>query len=105
MGFLQELCEGEVLRSIICDAIVQECLDVGPSSQELRRVDSVKSCSSFHFLSAVCSYDSASDCCEHETVSFLDLLLDVVIKLDFPEKVVTFLLQLLPDQEYKVCSV
>ena len=102
MGFLLELCEGEVLRSIICDAVVQECLDVSQSGQELRRVDSEPSSSSFHFLSAVCSCDGASDCYEHETTSFLDLLLDVVIKLDFPEKMVTFLLQLLPDQEYKV---
>ena len=102
MGFLLELCEGEVLRSIICDAVVQECLDVSQSGQELRRVDSEPSSSSFHFLSTVCSCDGASDCYEHETTSFLDLLLDVVIKLDFPEKMVTFLLQLLPDQEYKV---
>ena len=104
VDFLQELCEGEVLRSVICDAMVQECFDVSQSDQELRRVDSEQSCSSFHFLSAICSYDSASNCYERESASFLDLLLDIVIKLDFPEKLVTFLLQLLPNQEYKVCT-
>ena len=79
-------------------------MDISQSGQELRIVDSEQSCSSFHFLSAICRYDSASDCCENESTSFLDLLLDIVIKLDFPEKLVTFLLQLLPNQEYKVCT-
>ena len=103
MDFLQELGEGEVLRRIVCDVIVQECLDVGTSSQELRRADSEQSSSSsFQFLSASWSNDSVSDCCERESTSYLDLLLDLIIKLDFPEKLVTFLLQLLPDQEYKV---
>ena len=104
MDFLQELGEGEVLRRIVCDVIVQECLDVGTSSQELRRASDSEqsSSSSFQFLSASWSNDSVSDCCERESTSYLDLLLDLIIKLDFPEKLVTFLLQLLPDQEYKV---
>ena len=103
VDFLQELGEGEVLRSIVCDVIVQECLDVNQSSQELRCVNSDQSSSSFQFLSATWSSDKVNGCGERESTSFLDLLLDLVIKLDFPEKLVTFLLQLLPDQEYKVC--
>ena len=103
VDFLQELGEGEVLRSIVCDVIVQDCLDVSQSSQELRCVNSGQSSSSFQFLSATWSNDSVSSCSERKSTSFLDMLLDLVIKLDFPKKVATFLLQLLPDQEYKVC--
>lgn len=103
VDFLQELCKGEVLRNILCDVIVQECCDVGQSSQELHgRHVSEESCSSFHVLSAICSDESENDYCGQESESFLDLLLDIVIKLDFPEKLVTFLLQLLPNQKYKV---
>ena len=103
MDFLQELAEGEVLRSIVCDVIVQDCLDVSQSSQELRCANSGQSSSSFQFLLATWSSDSVSSCSENKSTSFLDLLLDLVIKLYFPEKLVTFLLQLMPDQEYKVC--
>ena len=103
VDFLQELGEGEVLRSIVSDAIVQDCLDVSLSSQELRCVKSGQSSSSFKFPSTTWSNDSVSSCSEHKSTSFLDVLLDLVIKLDFPEKLVTFLLQLLPDPEYKVC--
>ena len=103
VDFLQELAEGEILRSIVCDVIVQDCLDVSQSSQELRCANSGQSSSSFQFLSATWSNDSVSSCSEKKSTSFLDLLLDLVIKLHFPEKLVTFLVQLMPDQEYKVC--
>ena len=103
VDFLRELAEGEVLRSIVCDVIVQDCLDVSQSSQELRCANSGQSSSSFQSLLATWSNDSVSNCSEHKSTSFLDLLLDLVIKLHFPEKLVNFLLQLLPDQEYKVC--
>ena len=103
VDFLQELGEGEVLRSIVCDVIVQDCLDVSQSSQELRCVNSGQSSSSFQFLSAAWSNDWVSSCSERKSTSFLDMLLDLLIKLDFPKKLVTFLLQLLQDEEYKVC--
>ena len=100
VDFLLELCEREVLRGITCDFMVEECFSVSQSNQELRRVNNELSSSSFQPL---CSYDCDRDCCAHEMKSFMDILLDIVIKLDFPEKLVTFLLQLLPHQEYKVC--
>lgn len=97
MDLLQELCKGEVLRGITCETIIGECLEINQSNQELRHVEREQS--SLHFLPTVYRKE---ECCEREATSFLELLLDLVIKLDFPEKLVTFLLQLLPNQEYKV---
>lgn len=104
--FLQELCQGEVIRSVICDVIVQECQDLTQSNADIRYVDSETSlCQSPQdFATAIC-YEEHVDCCEKEPINYLELLLDIVIKLDFPEKLVTFLLQLLPNQQYKVCLI
>lgn len=103
VNFLQELCKGEALRSVICDVIVQECLEETHSRRDLTRVNSETSCSSDDFNVALCR-QNRSKCCENEPVRYLDLLLDIIIKLDFPENLVTFLLQLLPNQKYKVCN-
>ena len=103
VDFLQEISEGEILRSVVCDVIVQDCFDVSQSSEELRCVNSGQSSSFFQFLWAMWSNDSVSSCSERKSSSFLDLLLDLLIKMHFPEKLVSFLLRLLPDQEYKVC--
>ena len=72
VDFLQELAEGEVLRSIVCDVIVQDCLDVSQSCQELRCVNSGQSSSFFQFLWAMWSNDSVRSCSERKSTSFLD---------------------------------
>lgn len=106
LQFLQELCKGEVLRSVICDVIVQQCQDLTQSNADITYVDSETSlCQSPQDCTTTVCYQDYVNCCEKEPVNYLELLLDIVIKLDFPEKLVTFLLQLLPNQQYKVCLI
>lgn len=64
----------------------------------------VKVCITMRPVSCVIFLDpSIMDSLKHKC--FLEELLFWTIKYEFPQKMVTFLLNMLPDQDYKVCLI
>lgn len=55
----------------------------------------------FHYVSFLPADPSIIESLKHKC--FLEELLFWTIKYEFPQKMVTFLLNMLPDQDYKVC--
>lgn len=113
VNFLVQLCDTNTMKTIAAESLMMKIMDVertlkerrtsytasctssfrSPSLSSIGRMDSSNSCSS------VMSSDSMDDIAN---VTFLDFLMDFVTQFEFPEKIVTFLLHLLPNADYKV---
>ena len=117
MNFLVQLCDTNTMKTIAAESLMMKIIDVERTFKERRlsstassslqstthpSVDRMDSSSSF---SSVLSSDSMDEIVNR---TFLDFLMDFVTQFEFPQKIVTFLLHLLPNTEYKVhvhCTV
>ena len=117
VNFLVQLCDTNTMKTIAAESLMMKIIDVERTFKERRlsstassslqstthpSVDRMDSSSSF---SSVLSSDSMDEIVNR---TFLDFLMDFVTQFEFPQKIVTFLLHLLPDTEYKVhvhCTV
>jgi len=113
VNFVVQLCDTNTMKTIAAESLMMKIMDVertlkerrtsytasctssfrSPSLSSIGRMGSSNSCSS------VMSVDSMDDIAN---VTFLDFLMDFVTQFEFPEKIVTFLLHLLPNADYKV---
>lgn len=100
LEFLQELSEGEILRGIICDMVIDDSLKCYVSNEDVKKKENGFSSSNLNLLPTedIPLSNGRFSC-------YLDILLELCLRHDFPEKLVTFLLQLLPNQEYKVMTL
>ena len=111
VNFLVQLCDTNTMKTIVAETLMKRIVDVeatftdrklsSPSSVSLNgsrqwSFDRRDSASSF---SSLFSSDSSD---EVANITFLDFLMDFVAQFEFPQKIVTFLLHLLPNTEYKV---
>ncbi|XP_068671556.1 E3 ubiquitin-protein ligase ubr3-like isoform X2 [Montipora foliosa] len=110
VNFLVQLCDTNTMKTIVAETLMRRIVDVeatftdrklsSPSSVSLNgsrqwSFDRRDSASSF---SSLFSSDSSD---EVANITFLDFLMDFVAQFEFPQKIVTFLLHLLPNTEYK----
>ncbi|XP_046846410.1 E3 ubiquitin-protein ligase UBR3-like [Xenia sp. Carnegie-2017] len=97
LEFLQELSEGEILRGIICDMVMDDSLKFYVSNEDVTKKENGFSSLNLNLLPPedIPLSNGRFSC-------YLDMLLELCLRHDFPEKLVTFLLQLLPNQEYKI---
>ena len=116
VNFLVQLCDTNTMKTVTAESLMMKILDVekifnrketkSPSSTSASfhstthsSIDRVDSSSS---LSSNLSCDSVEDVVNR---TFLDFLMDFVTQFEFPQKIVTFLLHLLPNAEYKVLYI
>lgn len=113
VNFLVQLCDTNTMKTIAAESLMMKIMDVERTLKE-RRTSYTASCtSSFRSpsLSSIGRMDSSNSCSsvmsadsmdDFANVTFLDFLMDFVTQFEFPEKIVTFLLHLLPNADYKV---
>ena len=113
VNFLVQLCDTNTMKTIAAESLMMKIMDVERTLKE-RRTSYTASCtSSFRSpsLSSIGRMGSSSSCSsvmsadsmdDFANVTFLDFLMDFVTQFEFPEKIVTFLLHLLPNSDYKV---
>lgn len=113
VNFLVQLCDTNTMKTIAAESLMMKIMDVERTLRE-RRTSYTASCtSSFRSpsLSSIGRMGSSSSCSsvmsadsmdDFANVTFLDFLMDFVTQFEFPEKIVTFLLHLLPNADYKV---
>ncbi|XP_078377169.1 E3 ubiquitin-protein ligase ubr3-like isoform X1 [Oculina patagonica] len=111
VNFLVQLCDTNTMKTITAESLMLKILDVERIFSKETRSPSTAS-ASFHSsthssvdrmdssssLSTNCSFESVEDVVHR---MFLDFLMDFVTQFEFPQKIVTFLLHLLPNAEYK----
>ena len=114
VNFLVQLCDTNTMKTIVAESLMTKIVDIERNFNE--RKPSSTASSSFHSLahlsedrmnsassfSSVLSSDSMDELVNR---TFLDFLMDFVTQFEFPQKIVTFLLHLLPNTEYKVSTV
>ena len=106
--FLVHLCDTTTMKTVAAECLMMKIVDVDRNNRE-RKMSSSTSSSHSHVArkdstasaSSLFSSDSADGDID---VTFLDFLMNFVTQFEFPQKIVTFLLHLLPSTEYKVCS-
>ena len=112
VNFLVQLCDTNTMKTIVAQSLMKRIVDIDTISTD-RKPLSPSSVSSFStpvpspferrgdtsFFSSVMSSDSCDDIINF---TFLDFLMDFVAQFEFPQKIVTFLLHLLPNADYKV---
>ena len=111
VNFLVQLCDTNTMKTIAAETLMMKIVDVERTFKERKlsstasssfqssvhsSVDRMDSSSSF---SSVLSSDSMDEVFNR---TFLEFLMDFVTQFEFPQKIVTFLLHLLPNTEYKV---
>lgn len=113
VNFLVQLCDTNTMKTIVAQSLMKRIVEVDPIFTD-RKPSSPTSVSSFsapvqspHERIGSASSSSSvvsSDCCDDivNNVTFLDFLMDFVAQFEFPQKIVTFLLHLLPNSDYKV---
>ena len=113
VNFLVQLCDTNTMKTIAAESLMMKIMDVERTLKERRTSYTASFPSSFRSpsLSSIGRMDSSSSCSsvmsadsmdDFANVTFLDFLMDVVTQFEFPEKIVTFLLHLLPNADYKV---
>lgn len=112
--FLMSICETDTMKNVVAECLMMRISEVETSSKERQSASSssqtprVNSRSSHtDLLRKEESFDSVSsiDTCDEElNQTYLDFMMDFVTKLEFPQKLITFLLHLLPCKKYKVCT-
>ena len=114
VNFLVQLCDTNTMKTIVAESLMTKIKDIERNFKE-RKLSSTAS-SSFHSLaqSSVDRMDSSSSFSsilssdsmdELVNRTFLEFLMDFVTQFEFPQKIVTFLLHLLPNTEYKVVQL
>ena len=112
VNFLVQLCDTNTMKTVTAESLMMKVLDVERIFVKETRSSSTTS-GSFHStthssvdrvdssssLSSGLSTDSVDDIVNR---TFLDFLMDFVTQFEFPQKIVTFLLHLLPSTAYKV---
>ena len=112
VNFLVQLCDTNTMKTVTAESLMMKILDVERIFVKETRSSSTTS-ASFHStthssidrmdssssLSSGLSTDSVDDIVNR---TFLDFLMDFVTQFEFPQKIVTFLLHLLPSAAYKV---
>ena len=112
VNFLVQLCDTNTMKTVTAESLMMKILDVERIFVKETRSSSTTS-TSFHSathssidrmdssssLSSGWSTDSVDDIYNR---TFLDFLMDFVTQFEFPQKIVTFLLHLLPSAAYKV---
>ena len=114
--FLHKLCDTNTIRNVASDSMMMKIAEVEKHYKDRRHsVASSTSTSStqtcmvhqgveinygFTPRTGACSCDSADS--EAAELTYLEFLMDFVTQYEFPQKIVTFLLHLLPSLPYKV---
>lgn len=112
VNFLVQLCDTNTMKTVTAESLMMKILDVERIFVKETRSSSTTS-ASFHStthlsidrmdssssLSSGLSTDSVDDIVNR---TFLDFLMDFVTQFEFPQKIVTFLLHLLPSTAFKV---
>lgn len=112
VNFLVQLCDTNTMKTVTAESLMMKILDVERILVKETRSSSTTS-TSFHntthlSIDRMDSSSSLSSCLSTDSVddivniTFLDFLMDFVIQFEFPQKIVTFLLHLLPSTAYKV---
>jgi len=111
VNFLVQLCDTNTMKTIVAQSLMKRIVDIDTISTDRKPLSS-SSVSSFstpvlspferrgdtNFFSSGMSSDSFDDIVNF---TFLDFLMDFVAQFEFPQKIVTFLLHLLPNADYK----
>lgn len=112
VNFLVQLSDTNTMKTIVAQSLMKRIVDIDTISSDRKPLSS-SSVSSFStpvlspferrgdtsFFSCGMSSDSFDDIVNF---TFLDFLMDFVAQFEFPQKIVTFLLHLLPNADYKV---
>ena len=112
VNFLVQLCDTNTMKTVTAESLMMKILDVERILVKETRSSSTTS-TSFHSathlsIDRMDSSSSLSSCLSTDSVddivnrTFLDFLMDFVTQFEFPQKIVTFLLHLLPSTAYKV---
>ena len=112
VNFLVQLCDTNTMKTVTAESLMMKILDVERILVKETRSSSTTS-PSFHStthlsIDRMDSSSSLSSCLSTDSVddivnrTFLDFLMDFVTQFEFPQKIVTFLLHLLPSATYKV---
>ena len=112
VNFLVQLCDTNTMKTVTADSLMMKILDVERIFVKETRSSSTTSASfystthssidrmdSSSSLSSGLSTDSVDDIVNR---TFLDFLMGFVTQFEFPQKIVTFLLHLLPSAAFKV---
>ncbi|XP_015779823.1 PREDICTED: E3 ubiquitin-protein ligase UBR3-like [Acropora digitifera] len=111
VNFLVQLSDTNTMKTIVAQSLMKRIVDIDTISSDRKPLSS-SSVSSFStpvlspferrgdtsFFSSGMSSDSFDDIVNF---TFLDFLMDFVAQFEFPQKIVTFLLHLLPNADYK----
>ncbi|XP_029192377.2 E3 ubiquitin-protein ligase ubr3-like [Acropora millepora] len=107
VNFLVQLSDTNTMKTIVAQSLMKRIVDIDTISSDRKPLSSSFSTpvlSPFErrgdtsFFSCGMSSDSFDDIVNF---TFLDFLMDFVAQFEFPQKIVTFLLHLLPNADYK----
>ena len=114
VDFLYHLCETTAIRSVAASCLMKQISEAEKHYRNRKQSTPVKCCPS-QSTPHVCSQEDrqqsesplslASTVSKDEEKTYLDFLMDFVTQNEFPEKIVTFMLHLLPSVSYKVSNL
>lgn len=112
--FLMSICETDTMKNVVAECLMMGISEVETSNKERQSAASSGLASRLNTRSSHSvslgkedSFDSVSsiDTCDEDlNQTYCDFMMDFVTKLEFPQKLITFLLHLLPCKKYKVCT-
>ena len=115
INFLVQLCDTNTMKNVTAESLMMKIVDVERIFIKESRLSLTMSGShhsttrfSVNRMDSTDSFSSVLSCDSVDEIvnkTFLDFLMDFVTQFEFPQKIVTFLLHLLPSATYKVCMV
>jgi len=114
--FLISICETDTMKNVVAECLLMKKSDMESSTRDRHFMASNRAASSstrrINILTRTSDFVEreetfemgceSSELQDEEDSTFLDCMMDFVTKLEFPQKIVTFLLHLLPCKKYKV---
>lgn len=111
--FLMNVCETDTMKNVVAECLLMKKTDIEavtkdrPIASRTSRMSSTRNIHSRNSDLTEQEDSFAMECddqeLEDDDKTYLECMMDFVTKLEFPQKIVTFLLHLLPCPQYKVC--